>query len=262
MINGLNQGAETTLASSLWPGLGEVVASLEDMLSPAALMGEYHAGFIPVEGVFHPSGHLSVPPSSSPRSQQKLGMGTTSPCRRWVRWAGEIHWAVPPGNTRGFPVHPKSVLLEETSVIHLSVMLLNHLFTPSKNPEHQQVFSHWPNNHQVPHSHVPLQHSLFTWPNNPTLDTHQPHDNFVLHYRYISPQNMNMLKHPIMFWHACQKKKPMATKTTACQWQLLHAHTKLNYILLKRDIIMAFVSPHPHPFPPKIKGEISTHLKH
>ena len=41
----------------------------------------------------------------------------------------------------------------------------------------------------------------------------------------------------------------MATKTTACQWQLLHAHTKLNYILLKRDIIMAFVSPHPSPSP-------------
>lgn len=181
---------------------------------------------------------------------------------RGVRWAGETHWAVPTGNTRGFPLHPEGVLLEETSVMHPSVMLLSHLFTSSKNPEHQQVFFHWPNNHEVPHSHDPLPHSLFTWPNNPTLDTHQPHDNFVLHYRYISPQNMNMLKHPIMFWHACQKKKPMATKTTACQWQLLHAHTKLNYILLKRDIIMAFVSPHPHPFPPKIKGEISTHLKH
>lgn len=61
-----------------------------------------------------------------------------------------------------------------------------------------------------------------------------------------------------------RKKKPMATKTTACQWQLLHAHTKLNYILLKRDIIMAFVSPHPSPspIPHKIKGEISTHIKH
>lgn len=75
---------------------------------------------------------------------------------------------------------------------------------------------------------------------------------------------MNMLKHPIMFWHACEKKKPMATKTTACQWQLLHAHTKLNYILLKRDIIMAFVSPHPSPSPIPLqnKGEISTHIKH
>lgn len=82
MTNGLNQGAETTLASSLWPGLGDMVAGLEDMLSPAALMGGCHAGFTPVEGVFHPSGHLSVPPSSSPQSQQGLGMDTTSPCTR------------------------------------------------------------------------------------------------------------------------------------------------------------------------------------
>jgi len=53
----------------------------------------------------------------------------------------------------------------------------------------------------------------------------------------------------------------MATKTTACQWQLLHAHTKLNYILLKRDIIMAFVSPHPSPSPipsQNTRGNINT----
>lgn len=66
MTNGLNQGAETTLVTSLWSGLSDMVAGLEDVLSPAALMGECHADFTPVEGVFYPFGHLSVPPSSSP----------------------------------------------------------------------------------------------------------------------------------------------------------------------------------------------------
>lgn len=162
---------------------------------------------------------------------------------------------------------PCGVLLEQTSAIQPPVMFLNDLFTSSKNPEHQRILSHRPTNHQAPHLHDSFQQNWLTWLNNPVLDTHQPHDHFVLHYRYISPQNTNMLKHPIMFWHACKKKKkkkPMATKTTACQWQLLHAHTKLNYILLKRDIIMAFVSPHPSPStsPSKIKGKISTHIKH
>lgn len=124
MTNGLNPGVETTPATSLWPRLGDVVAGLEDVLSPASLMGECHAGFTPVEGVFHPS----VPPSNSPQSQQELGTDITSPCTTWVRWAAETHWAVPPGNTRGFPLHPEGVLLEETSVIHPSVTLLNHLF--------------------------------------------------------------------------------------------------------------------------------------
>lgn len=78
MTNGLNQGAETTLATSLWPGLGDMVARLEDVLSPAALKGECHADFTPVESVFHPCGHLCVPPSSSPQSQQELGRDTTS----------------------------------------------------------------------------------------------------------------------------------------------------------------------------------------
>lgn len=156
------------------------------------------------------------------------------------------------------------VLLEEILVIHPPVMFLNNLFTSSKNPVHQRILSHQPTNHQVPHLHHPLHHNQLTWTNNPTLDTHQPRDNLVLHYRYISPQNMNMLKHPIMFWHTCKKNQPMATKMTACQWQLLHAHTKLNYILLKKDIIMAFVSPHPSPspIPSQNKGEISTHIKH
>lgn len=54
MTTGLNQGAETTLPTSLWPGPGDTVASLGDVLSPAALMGECHAGFTAVEGVFHP----------------------------------------------------------------------------------------------------------------------------------------------------------------------------------------------------------------
>lgn len=97
-------------------------------------------------------------------------------------------------------------------MIHPPVMFLNDLFTSSKNPEHQRVLAHRPNNHQVPRSHDLLQHNQLTWPNNPALDSHQPHDNFVLHYRYISPQNMNMLKHPIMFWHACKKKKAHGNK--------------------------------------------------
>lgn len=73
ITNGLNQGAETTLATSLWPGLGNVVSVLQDVLSPAALRGECHAGFTSVEGVFHPSGHPSVPPSSPPQSQKSWG---------------------------------------------------------------------------------------------------------------------------------------------------------------------------------------------
>lgn len=73
MTNGLNQRAETTLATSLWPGPGDMVACLEQMLSPAALMGGCHAGFTPLEGVFHPS----VPPSA-PHSHSK-SQGWTQP---------------------------------------------------------------------------------------------------------------------------------------------------------------------------------------
>lgn len=51
---------------------------------------------------------------------------------KWVRWAGETHWPITPGNPRGFQLNPEGVLLEETLVIHPSVMLLNHLFTSTK----------------------------------------------------------------------------------------------------------------------------------
>lgn len=180
---------------------------------------------------------------------------------KWVRWAGETHWPITPGNPRGFQLNPEGVLLEETLVIHPSVMLLNHLFYINKKIQSTSKFSFIDQTTTRYRTHTTL-YSTACSPGQITPLWTPTNPIFVLHYRYISPQNMNMLKHPIMFWHACQKKKPMATKTTACQWQLLHAHTKLNYILLKRDIIMAFVSPHPHPFPPKIKGEISTHLKH
>lgn len=88
---------------------------------------------------------------SSPQSQQEPGMDTTSPYTRWDGKEKPTQQSsqITPGF---FPLHPEGVLLEETSVIHPSVMLLNHLFTSSKNPEHQQVFPHWPNNHQAPHS--------------------------------------------------------------------------------------------------------------
>lgn len=223
------------------------------------------------EPVYHRSGSQSHKVTGAmvqltAMSLRAGAMDTTSHgvCAAGERDGQEKPTTSPPQVTPGASTAPVGVLLEEISVIHPPVMSLNDLFTPPKNPEHQRVLSHRPNNHQVPRSHNPLQHNQLTWLNSPALDTHQPHDNFVLHYRYISPQNMNMLKHPIMFWHACEKKKPMATKTTACQWQLLHAHTKLNYILLKRDIIMAFVSPHPSPSPIPLqnKGEISTRIKH
>lgn len=93
---------------------------------------------------------------------------------RRARWAGETHNQSSPGNTRGFPLRPLGVLLEDFSVIHPPVMFLNDLFTSPKNPEHQRVLSHRPNNHQVPRSHNPLQHNQLTWLNSPALDTHQP----------------------------------------------------------------------------------------
>lgn len=175
------------------------------------------------------------------------------------RWDGQNKGtAGPPDDTAGLPTigcHAGGNLHDTSScaqTLHM-VMVLNDLFTSLKN---QQVLYHWP-------KQIAIRRCQLTWLIDPALETPQSNDSSVIHYRYISPQNMNMLKHPIMFWHAC-RKKPMATKTTACQWQLLHAHTKLNYILLKRDIIMAFVSPYPSPspIPSWNKGKISTHITH
>lgn len=233
-------------------------------------MGDAALVLCPTEGVLHPPALPGACVSPGLRPHKLTGVSGSRGWRQLpmgcVDQVSEMGRRNPlTANTRGFLLLPMGVLLEETSVIHPPVTLSNNPFTSPKNPWHQWVLSHQPHNHQVPRSH----HSQLTWLSNPALDTHQSHDDYVLCYRYISPQNMNMLKHPIMFWHACKekkkrKKKPMATKTTACQWQLLHAHTKLNYILLKRDIIMAFVSPHPSPspIPHKIKGEISTHIRH
>lgn len=112
------------------------VAVLQDVLSPAALMGECHAGFTLMEGVFHPS----VPPSSSPQSQQELGMDTTSPCTMWVKWAAETHWVVPPGNTRASHCTLRASSWRRPQWYTL-LWCFQTTFLHHQKSEHQQVLS-------------------------------------------------------------------------------------------------------------------------
>lgn len=171
-------------------------------------MGDAALVLCPTEGVLHPPALPGACVSPGLRPHKLTGVSGSRGWRQLpmgcVDQVSEMGRRNPlTANTRGFLLLPMGVLLEETSVIHPPVTLSNNPFTSPKNPWHQWVLSHQPHNHQVPRSH----HSQLTWLSNPALDTHQSHDDYVLCYRYISPQNMNMLKHPIMFWHACKEKK-------------------------------------------------------
>lgn len=213
MTNGWNQGARKAPASArLWPGLSATVAGLQ--LSQVML----HYILCPMEGMLHPhtphkpsgSTNSSVSLSSSLQCQWEAGMDMTSHgvCApgKWDRQKKPTDVCYP-GSAKVFPpyvVHVGKDLSDIPSCVFKQPL---YIIKQKKKSEHHQVLSHWPNKHQAPCSCNPPQHKQLTWLSNPALDTHQPHDHFILHYRYISPQNMNMLKYPIMFWHACKKKK-------------------------------------------------------
>lgn len=134
--------------------------------NPQLLQAMWHWFYVPWKGVIHPQTHSKPCPGARRRTVHHW-LGSRRAQSHWCHWAGmqspaasaRMRWEgqgkttpwSPPGNTGGLPGvpagRPAGGHLHDTSSCAQSAhtaVVLNDLFTPSKNLEHQQVLYRWP----------------------------------------------------------------------------------------------------------------------